>query len=1132
MQRAFRSSVIAVSAITAVTALASGGTALAAGGTRQADPLTHPEQFSSPPAAVRPKMRWWWGSALGAYTGKPFGALTEAETRREVEALRAAGFGGTEIAFNAQTWANASQRENLQAALEEGGEEGLEVDMTMGSSWPVKTPTTAPGTGLSSQELQYGRRDVAAGEAYTGAIPAPFDDPTNARKGTLVAVTAARVEAPGPAVTTPDEPPAASTVLASSSLVDLTDRVSSDGTSISWTAPDDGATWILFGFWARDSTQGVMDHFDGDAARAAAGYIDDQQFGSANTALFRRFGGSLFEDSLEINAAGLFWTPRMAQQFERRRGYAMARYLPLMFQQGMNKYWVPETAPPADFDLPGDGGARIRHDYYETLTDLYVDEHIKPFADWASDHGVRYRTQAGFGQDLDSIRSAREVAKAGGLADDESLNAGDNLPYDLSNTGKWRFALDHHRTVSSGSFQGGSTEVTSELGAVFNEAYGVGQADLKGMMDKEWAGGSSRPMVHGLSYQSDTASWPGDANFANAISDGWNDRTFPQWAMWKPLTDYWARGTYVLQSGTPKTDVAVYRDGFLTTAAQGQTNTETLKPLFDALGLERRGFSLGYVDPAGLTEGAAAGDGVLYPDGPGYRTLIIDERALPADAAEAIADQAEKGLAVVLVGTLPDRGTSYADRAAGDVRVRRAVDRILQAPRVARVAAQTDAAGALERIGVRPDAAWLQDQQVYSQHRRTADADYYYLYNATNDRVTWDASFASSGRPYTMDLWTGDVTPVAAFDQAGGRTTLRTTLVGRGTTVVAFKRGEAAPARHVVSTSAATALQRDADAVELRDTEGGTHEVRLSDGADRRVDLPPLPAPLSLSAWKLHLVEERPGAPVTHDLDLDGLQDWRTLPGLANAAGTGTYTTTVDVAEGWTAGDRGALLRLGDAQGSVRVAVNGDAVGNDTTGRSDIDVSALLRPGANEIRVVLASTLRNRIAVTDPNTLFGTKVTTKPSGLLGPVQLVPYGRATVDLRPAPAAATTPSQPTPGTPVPGSPAKPGAASSAVRLSATRTARSSTLRRRGILVTVRTPRAGRLRLTLSRAGRTWARTTRTVSRPGRYRLRLRPTAAGRKELRTLRRGQIRTLTLTVRVRIDGRDRTTRQTLRITG
>ncbi len=88
---------------------------------------------------------------------------------------------------------------------------------------------------------------------------------------------------------------------------------------------------------ARRQTQGVIDHFNDAAVTAAGRYVDDNQFTDAASRLLRVHGGSFFEDSLEINAEGLYWNDELAGQFSRRRGYDVRRFLPLFYQQGMNR---------------------------------------------------------------------------------------------------------------------------------------------------------------------------------------------------------------------------------------------------------------------------------------------------------------------------------------------------------------------------------------------------------------------------------------------------------------------------------------------------------------------------------------------------------------------------------------------------------------------------------------------------------------------------------------------------------------------------------------------------------------------------------------------------------------------------
>jgi hypothetical protein len=381
---------------------------------------------------------------------------------------------------------------------------------------------------------------------------------------------------------------------------------------------------------------------------------------------------------------------------------------------------------------------------------------------------------------------------------------------------------------------------------------------------------------------------------------------------------------------------------------------------------------------------AANGAGVLFPEGPRYRAIVIDERALPAAVAERLADEAAQGLAVVLVGDLPAKDTGLN---GSDARVQAAIARLIAEPTVARVATQAQAATALAQLRVVPAAKWSAPAQVYTQHRETADADYFYVYNATNDPVSIDGSFATTGRPYTLNLWTGAVDRVAAWSQSGGRTTVPLRLKPLGTTVLAFRKGEASPARHVTSTDPVReTVAGEGNLVELRDTNGGARTVRFSDGTTATVTLPALPAPITPAAWKLHVDGTAATGTTPYALELTELKDWRQLPQLATASGVGTYTTTVQLPDGWTAPERGTYLDHGAVAGSVKVFVNGTRVAPDSVAGRDWDVSGHLKPGANELEVVLSTPLGNTVRPAE----------SEPYGLLGPVQLVPFGRGGVN----------------------------------------------------------------------------------------------------------------------------------------
>src|SRR4051794_40318006 len=146
-------------------------------------PLANPKGFASPPNDVRPKFRWWWATP---YDDK--------EAADELDAMARAGFGGAEAAFNTDGWGSPEQRKQLVTSLQTAKANGMRLDMTLGASWPVTTPNTKPGSGLSEQELMYGRRDLTGPAPYTGPPPNALDDQSGRQRGgKLVAVTAAKV---------------------------------------------------------------------------------------------------------------------------------------------------------------------------------------------------------------------------------------------------------------------------------------------------------------------------------------------------------------------------------------------------------------------------------------------------------------------------------------------------------------------------------------------------------------------------------------------------------------------------------------------------------------------------------------------------------------------------------------------------------------------------------------------------------------------------------------------------------------------------------------------------------------------------------------------------------------------------
>ncbi|WP_022884750.1 glycosyl hydrolase [Glaciibacter superstes] len=928
-----------------------------------------PGRFAEPEADDRPGIRWWWQSPVA----------TE-ELVRQLNAIADAGFREVEIAFSRGFWGDEAQRTALTAVLLEAERLGVGVAMTLGASWPLSTPNTTAGTPFSTRELQYGSVRLPADRTESVHLPAAFDDPAQFddpapvndaadRLSTLVRVTAARVverNAPASVVTIADpasprrrviEPPAASTVLNGASLIDLTSQVV--GSAIRW-EPREG-DWVLFAFWMRDCEQGVTNFLDRDAALAATAYLDEHQIGADNLELLRAAGTELFEDSLELNADSLYWTSDLLERFIERHGYDPTPYLPLLFAHGMCRYWVPNEEPVPDFELDtGDVfdagvGARVRRDYYRLLTDLYISDHLLVLQDWAASHGLRHKSQAAYGQNLEAVRSNRAFVRAGGRAEGESLNSGDRVPLTRTDA-TWRFALDWQRSVVGGAHQGGAVRISTELGAQFRAAYAVTLGDLQQMLAKEWAAGITKPFVHGVASQSPEADWPTQTRFQQIVSDSWNDTHFPEWANWRPLTDYWARGTVVLETGVPRTDIAVYRDGFLTSAARGvrDATADATAParLADTEALELAGFSVQFIDPGGVVEGVVEGGAAgssVFADGPAYRGLVIDERMLPPETAEALASAAERGVRLVVVGEPPSADSGFAHGRAGDERVCAAMARALALPSVTRVETLAEASVAFTRLGLVPRVT-VDGQSLLTQWREAGSCRYLLVYNTLSQPVSARLSLEGAGRVRELDLWSGriDSVPHAA---EGERTTVEALVPALG--------------------------------VRVFELDVGVEPETVADA--RVVDAPTVAdAAVELEGWRLHVVSEEPGGPREIELDGVGPGDWRGIAALRGVSGVGRYSARVVLPDERLAG-RAAKIDLGGLAGSAVVRVGGRVFGTAYVSNTVIDLGTSAVNEA-EIEIEVRTSLRN--AVIESGIDVFDEVPSRPHGLIGPVRIL------------------------------------------------------------------------------------------------------------------------------------------------
>jgi hypothetical protein len=122
--------------------------------------------------------------------------------------------------------------------------------------------------------------------------------------------------------------------------------------------------------------------------------------------------------------------------------------------------------------------------------------------------------------------------------------------------------------------------------------------------------------------------------------------------------------------------------------------------------------------------------------------------------------------------------------------------------------------------------------------------------------------------------------------------------------------------------------------------------------------------------------------------------------GIKYFSGTATYLKSFEVSEAWSKEDLRVELSLGELRNVAEVTVNGKPLGILWKPPYKVDVTGLLKPGKNELKIDITNLWANRIAGDEklPREKRVTRLTQKlpvqgphPSGLFGPVQLRSLG---------------------------------------------------------------------------------------------------------------------------------------------
>lgn len=714
-------------------------------------------------------------------------------------------------------------------------------------------------------------------------------------------------------------------------VVDLTDRLRPDGT-LDWTPPK-GTDWRVLRFgW---SLTGKTNH---PATPEATGLEVDkydaaavERYLNAYLAMYRDAVGAgnmgsngiraLLTDSIEVGASN--WTPRLIEAFKARRGYDPLPWLPTLAGT------VIGSSAQSD---------RFLYDYRRTLGDLIAEAHYGTVAKVAHANGLTV-----YGEALEDDRPV--------LGDDLDMRSHADVPmgalWTFPKGGSPRTGLlgDIKGAASVSHFYGQNLVAAESMTSAFSP-WAFAPADLKPVIDLEFAQGVNRPVIHTSVHQPTDDKLPG---LSLSIFGQYFNR-HESWAgMAKPWVDYIARTSYLLQQGHDAADIAIF---------YGEETPVTTLYSRGVPAWLPKSHAFDFVNAKMLAALKVEGDGVMVsPGGARYRALQLagtsDRMTLPV--LREIRRLAEGGGRII--GRQPDAAPGLQDSADEFARL---VRDIWSRPNVL---PETDVEAAAAKLGLGPDftaVGGATDADLRFVHRRTEEGDLYFIVNRESRAVKTQIRFGVAGR--APELWRaidGTMQPLG-YQSDGRSTTVPVDLGAEDAVFVMFRK----PAAGATAAQLASPVWRDVATIS--------------------------------TPWEVAFEAQR-GAPASITMPTLEPLDKNAVPGVRYFSGTATYGTTVTRPKGLHKGEK-LWLDLGKVGDVAEVLVNGKSAGTLWFAPYRVEVGSLLKGGSNRLEVKVANLWVNRlIGDQQPGTtpIGWTAVPTyrpdaplRPSGLIGPVKLM------------------------------------------------------------------------------------------------------------------------------------------------
>lgn len=634
---------------------------------------------------------------------------------------------------------------------------------------------------------------------------------------------------------------------------------------------------------------------------------------------------------------GLNWSDNFAGEFQKRRGYDVLPYLPVIAGK------IIENRHTSNSFLA---------DFRKTIGDCISDYHYKVFADRASDHGIGIQPESAgpHAGPFDGLKNYGHSEIM--MSEFWSPSPHRSKPEDRFFVKQASSAAQiyNKRLVGAESF--------TTIGRHWND---VPWSTMKPPFDRELCSGLNLVFLHTFTASPKEMGRPGQEYFAGTHIN----HNITWWNQSKAVFDYFKRCQYLMQQGNVTTDVLYYYGDHV-------PNIGHLKA-YDP-GHVLPGYDYDLINEERLLT-LRVKDGLLtLPHGKQYKLLTLPAIKVLSLAAlkkihELVLDGAiiigNKPIGMLSLSGLPE-GNEVFEKFTTELWGARPENKGERQSGKGIVVWGQTAREFLQKAGIPSDFEVLNPDSSLTFdyiHRAFGDVEVYFVSSQNEKATSSEFAFRISGKqPELWDAVTGEIKDAASFRQVSSKTILPLNLNRYGSVFIVFRKRIAASDKGESPTNTVSYKPM----MEVK----GPWEVTFDSTA--RLAKP---------------------------LEFKSLVSWITRPenSIHHYSGEATYTTTFDFSS-YKKGER-YFLTLNNIQdvGIATIRLNGKEIGTTWTPPFSLEVTSALNRKGNTIEVIVANSWRNRLvgdrSLPPDQRLTKTNITIKPewelldAGLLGPVSI-------------------------------------------------------------------------------------------------------------------------------------------------